>query len=602
MSRALFRHVVQDQAGNVIQNAKSFLYLEGTLDPVVDAWDAQAGGSPVTFLISNDQGEIGCWFDSAKRVSVVTTDNSNTAYYPAAPAATVSFSDIVELVDCMPPPAEVTVSSQLATEAAARAAADALRIPIGTDTQSAADGLPVISIKGRAGQTAGVIDEDLIKPVARVKTDTGDTRWAMDKYGVAVWYDPSKPDNSPYRVSSYLNSVGSYQTGAWVEISNKRKTADGTIQGVSALADGSEPHMLGVSPDVDGPGLALEGKGTPGTNNSALAVYDMDDIIGGATPWSQGYGRKKFALAGKGQMLWGADLSDDPWVLADLILERSGADLLNVRHLQDGAGKMLFGKQGVQGFKTRWAHGEGGGALPNSYWSIVPYSGQFEAGAYTDNTLAIGWNTEMLQAGEPTFGDYYESKFRQSPADPYQVERYFQFISNGGALVRRPHSIYVRRDNGAVNHYFTGRMSFSSSDGTGQVGYIEDDGSFVMVRGRSMALTSGQMPHEAGAGDTIIIPSADYPQWQWKKSNVAAANMYVVLTAGGGHNIGDFIFDPLGTGRFRVRYPGGEEITLTRQAAVANPAGGAVIDIQARAQLALLLDRLRPSGVGIIAP
>lgn len=80
--RSHFRYTVQDGSGNAVQNAKVRLYLPDTTGPVTDAWSAATAGVAVTYLISNSQGEVECWFDSPQDVDVSVEDNNDSAYYP----------------------------------------------------------------------------------------------------------------------------------------------------------------------------------------------------------------------------------------------------------------------------------------------------------------------------------------------------------------------------------------------------------------------------------------------------------------------------------------------------------------------------------------
>lgn len=102
--RSHFRHIATDAAGDCIQNAKLFLYQAGTTTAVTDAWSAASGGSPVTYLITNNQGEAECWFDTPQAVDVKITDNTDTAYYPSTPTAVLSWSDFTERVPVLVPP------------------------------------------------------------------------------------------------------------------------------------------------------------------------------------------------------------------------------------------------------------------------------------------------------------------------------------------------------------------------------------------------------------------------------------------------------------------------------------------------------------------
>ncbi len=128
------------------------------------------------------------------------------------------------------------------------------------------------------------------------------------------WYgDTGSGNRMPYRLSAYHLSNGAYYTGVWMVISNKRISEKGEIQGVSAIPDGTEPAMLNISPDVNGPCIAIEGgeRDDPGhENQSIIAGYDLADIHGGQTPYSGGFGKKKFAIRAKGSMYWGNNLSN----------------------------------------------------------------------------------------------------------------------------------------------------------------------------------------------------------------------------------------------------------------------------------------------------
>jgi hypothetical protein len=141
-------------------------------------------------------------------------------------------------------------------------------------------------------------------------------------------------ERDPYRVATYIMDGGAVFTGRWLVVSQKRKSS-GEILGVSAKPDGTEDCMVQISPDVNAPGLAVEGKATGNlvgehNNRTAMAVYDIDDIIGGATPYSKGYGKKRWAMLGDGKMLWGANLGIDPGPNTDVSLDRDAAGALKV--------------------------------------------------------------------------------------------------------------------------------------------------------------------------------------------------------------------------------------------------------------------------------
>lgn len=88
IARCHFRYNATDDEGNALQNAKLWLYQPGTTTAVTDAWSAATAGTPVTYLITNNQGEGECWFDTPQEVDVSVTDNGNSAYYPGRQSVT----------------------------------------------------------------------------------------------------------------------------------------------------------------------------------------------------------------------------------------------------------------------------------------------------------------------------------------------------------------------------------------------------------------------------------------------------------------------------------------------------------------------------------
>lgn len=137
---------------------------------------------------------------------------------------------------------------------------------------------------------------------------TGTSGGFGQPYSSIAWISPT--DSFPYSVGSYFSNLGTFYTGRWMVISNKRED-DGSIQTVSALADGSEPSMFSISPDVDGPAAAIESGNS--SNHAAIAIYDLSASNGGGiTGYSSGYHNKSWQIAGKGDMKWGANLSNTP--------------------------------------------------------------------------------------------------------------------------------------------------------------------------------------------------------------------------------------------------------------------------------------------------
>lgn len=118
-ARRHWRFVVRDQYGYVIQNAQVFVYQPGTTTAFTGtAYDAASGGSPVTNpFVTNSQGEVEAWFDTAQVVDVLVTDNSNTAYRAVdGAAATVDFSSFTEKDDVYAAASDTAISKATTTE------------------------------------------------------------------------------------------------------------------------------------------------------------------------------------------------------------------------------------------------------------------------------------------------------------------------------------------------------------------------------------------------------------------------------------------------------------------------------------------------------
>lgn len=102
--------------------------------------------------------------------------------------------------------------------------------------------------------------------------------------------------------------------------------------GPGAAANGSEPFMLGLMPDVNGPTIAVQAASTisgGGSNAAAIAFYDSNDAIartaGGGDPVGTSLGKKKAMFAGNGDFYLGANLSTTPGSSADITLGRVAA-------------------------------------------------------------------------------------------------------------------------------------------------------------------------------------------------------------------------------------------------------------------------------------
>jgi hypothetical protein len=115
LARAQLKHSVRDRAGNVVQNAKCYVYETGTTTAATDLFAAKTGGSAISgaTLTSNAQGEIEGWLTTARQVDVYVTDNTDAAYYPSDPNTTLTFTAFTETVQAYAAP-ENTVTATAA--------------------------------------------------------------------------------------------------------------------------------------------------------------------------------------------------------------------------------------------------------------------------------------------------------------------------------------------------------------------------------------------------------------------------------------------------------------------------------------------------------
>lgn len=149
---------------------------------------------------------------------------------------------------------------------------------------------------------------------------------------LAVIIDASMAD--PYKVQTFFDASGGYQSGRWIVSSQKRAlhtpgdiTKGSNILPVSSVpaAGGLEPVMICASCDVPGPAFGGECYTNDATNpnDSAYAAYDLDDPhTGPFGGYSGGYGRKKFIIKGNGDLRWGPDLQLSHAANHDLYLKR----------------------------------------------------------------------------------------------------------------------------------------------------------------------------------------------------------------------------------------------------------------------------------------
>lgn len=113
MARAHLRSTIRDKDGRAIQNALVYLYTQNTTSPITDAYNAPSGGTLVTSLISNSQGEVECWLAAAKTLDLYVTDNTASAFLAGTPTATTTWESFRETVEIHPAPADIVVKSAL---------------------------------------------------------------------------------------------------------------------------------------------------------------------------------------------------------------------------------------------------------------------------------------------------------------------------------------------------------------------------------------------------------------------------------------------------------------------------------------------------------
>lgn len=97
MPRSHFRYIIRGTNGLAIQNARANLYVKGTSTFRTDAWSSETGGIQVSFLVSNNQGEIEAWFDQSDDLDIEVTTNSGAAFFVTTRSA-ANFSVFRETV------------------------------------------------------------------------------------------------------------------------------------------------------------------------------------------------------------------------------------------------------------------------------------------------------------------------------------------------------------------------------------------------------------------------------------------------------------------------------------------------------------------------
>lgn len=180
MSRCHFRWTINlGTNGKAIQNALVRLYLPDTTTPVTDAWSAPTAGTSVTTLISNNQSEVECWFDTPQEVDVLVTDNSHLAYYTVDASTKVTFADFTERVSVLPPASSfVGIAVNAAMLGCSSAAAAA------TNTTAISDAIALLPAGGgKVVVPPGIVNHNGITAVAGLELDSAGVTTTLNNTG-----------------------------------------------------------------------------------------------------------------------------------------------------------------------------------------------------------------------------------------------------------------------------------------------------------------------------------------------------------------------------------------------------------------------------------
>lgn len=300
-------------------------------------------------------------------------------------------------------------------------------------------------------------------PKKFVATTTGDPLIKFESSGGVARNPLEVRDLSqidPFRLRTYIVGYGALLTMSNIVISAKKLNINGDIQGVGASADGSEPNMLAISPDLNGPCIAIEAHGLPAVagleNSAAIAIYDFSQPIGGATPWSAGFHAKTFVVDGKGKMWWGQSLGLNAAVNADMSLARdSGTAVVTGRGLRvvnnGDSPTLVLRKVAAQTTQLVEFQTSTGAVLAtidrNAAWGVA------SGGVFS--LVTVGLDAPFLQASTSIFETYNQSVSLKS----------FAFGGSGADLLFSPSADYpymAWRTTGTARVTLTARLGDAS--------------------------------------------------------------------------------------------------------------------------------------------
>lgn len=169
------RHNVHDAAGNSIQGALLAVFQTGTVTPVTDMFAAATGGSPITTITSDAQGDAVAWFDTAQTVDITVSDNGGTAFYPSRPAELLSWSDFTETMQVGDVAGGGGAHPDLATHDAMGLATDAALSATATALQAHLDDASEAHHASTVGftPTGGVASTNVQDAMVEVATEAG---------------------------------------------------------------------------------------------------------------------------------------------------------------------------------------------------------------------------------------------------------------------------------------------------------------------------------------------------------------------------------------------------------------------------------------------
>lgn len=177
-------------------------------------------------------------------------------------------------------------------------------------------------------------------------------------------------------------------------------------------------------------------------------------------------------------------------------------------------------------------------------YAIQQGTGTFESGVYTDTTMNVGYNVSATPgvkavAGQPMMFVQWESKFRQSPTDPYGSEFHLNFQQpNVTSGLIRPFSVFMEHDTGETDVTFAADTFAVNTSAGAQV--INSTPSAVFIH-QNVAVDATQVtigtPAVAGSNSVLVMNAGSgasnyYLQFQqagvhqWWFYNAGSTNMY----------------------------------------------------------------------------